>query len=107
MNSYRDSAPKRYGSVAEQQDAIWARRSIIGSPPVTPLTGRTVNVKKGDVGQAFNAVNGILARNGVMRERRLRTRYEKPNQERRRKASERHRRRFADLVRQKIRLVSV
>lgn len=44
--------------------------------------------------------------NKVMLELRRGSRYEKPNQMRKRKASEAHRRRFADMIRQKVKLVS-
>lgn len=47
-----------------------------------------------------------MSRNKVVQELKMGERYEKPNQERRRKMSERHRRRFADMIRQKVRLVS-
>ena len=48
-----------------------------------------------------------LRRNNVRRELKLTERYEKPNQMRRRKRSERHRRRFADMIRKKVQLVRV
>ena len=49
----------------------------------------------------------IRDRNNVRRELKLNERYEKPNQMRRRKRSERHRRRFADMVRKKVQLVRI
>ena len=53
----------------------------------------------------YRNLMGTLRRNNVRRELRLEERYEKPNQKRRRLRSERHRRRFADMIRKKVQLV--
>lgn len=104
---YSESELKRSRRPLEDvQDEVWANRSIIGHPPVTPSTGRTVNVRKGNVSQAYQQMMGILSRNKVAKEHIMGRRYEKPNQERRRKQSERHRTRFANMIRQKVKLVS-
>jgi len=46
-----------------------------------------------------------LGRNSIKKELRLGEFYEKPSDRKRRLAMERHRRRFQELVRQKVRLV--
>ena len=74
--------------------------------PNNSTSGRTTNVVNGEVQGAFRMLSAALNRNQIRRELRLKDRYEKPNRERRRKESERHRRRFADMVRKKIQLVS-
>ncbi|KAE8234847.1 hypothetical protein CF326_g95 [Tilletia indica] len=73
--------------------------------PGEPTTGRSIAVQSGDVGRAYRTVMSILRKDDIRGELRRGERYEKPNQERRRKRSERHRRRFADLVRKKVQLV--
>ena len=55
----------------------------------------------------YRSLMATLRRNNVRRELKLTERYEKPNQMRRRKRSERHRRRFADMIRKKVQLVRV
>lgn len=98
----------------------WQNRVVFGAnlPGGTPSAGRTVEVSSDhgrhgsategeDVARAYAMMMGTLRRNNIRRELNLTQRYEKPNQERRRKRSERHRRRFADLVRKKVQLVSV
>lgn len=102
----------------------WQKRTVQGAhlPGGTPSAGRTVEVKSdhgspsqasaasnvegGDLARAYAIMMGTLRRNNIRRELALTQRFEKPNQERRRKRSERHRRRFADLVRKKVQLVS-
>lgn len=94
----------------EDLEAEWATRPIYGDPnwPATPYSGRSVNVNaSGDVNRAFIQLTNILGRNSVRRELKLGERFEKPNRERNRKKSERHRRRFADMVRRKVQLVSL
>ncbi|CAO1617308.1 unnamed protein product [Parajaminaea phylloscopi] len=91
--------------VEDLQDEAWADRTVIGPPPVTPYTGRTVNVRRGNVAASYNALSGLLNRNQVNRDWRKAMRYEKPNDERKRKASQRHRRRFANMIRQKVKMV--
>lgn len=92
----------------EDLEAAWANRPIYGDPswPAKPYSGRSVAVIGGDVNRAFMQLNQVLSRNNVRRELKLGDRYEKPNRERNRKKSERHRRRFADMVRRKVQLVS-
>ncbi|KAL9933132.1 hypothetical protein V8E36_007850 [Tilletia maclaganii] len=81
------------------------RRLLGGNEPHTTTSGRSILVNAGDVTRAFRQMNGALKRDDIRNELRRGERYEKPNQERRRKRSERHRRRFADLVRKKVQLV--
>ena len=97
-------------SLIEQLDAEFRDRPTFGmASPGTPTTGRSVSVNSafnGTSAYLYRQLSQILSRNNVRRELRLVERYEKPNQKRRRKRSERHRRRFADMVRKKIQLVS-
>lgn len=104
----RSAAPRR--NTREDLEAAWATRPVYGDPnwPATPYTGRSVALTPAnDVNRAFQQLSSLLARNSVRRELKLGDRYEKPNRERNRKKSERHRRRFADMVRRKVQLVSV
>ena len=88
-------------------------RTLDNEQPLSLYSGRTVVVGKYDkqnqssqLDKSWKRLNGILARNDVRRELILRDRYEKPNQMRRRLRSERHRRRFAEYIRQKVNLVN-
>jgi small subunit ribosomal protein MRP21 len=83
-----------------------ARNALERNPPPTPFTGRTVNVQNGDVGQAYNRLRSILARNSILREANMAERHEKRGVKRRRLASQRWRRVFANEVRKKVQLVS-
>ncbi len=74
--------------------------------PTDSTTGRSQPVNSGDVNGAYRLMSAVLNRNKIRTELRLGDRYEKPNQMRRRKESERHRRRFADMIRKKVQLVS-
>ncbi|CDR98828.1 related to MRP21-mitochondrial ribosomal protein of the small subunit [Sporisorium scitamineum] len=92
----------------EDLEADWAARAVYGEPswPATPFSGRSIRVTpQADPARAYAQLSVLLRRNNVRQELRLQQRYEKPNQERRRKKSERHRRRFADMVRGKVQLV--
>lgn len=109
-------APRRDGSssvssMVEQLDAEFRDRPTFGLPkPCTPTTGRSLSMTStynNTSATLYRQLSQILNRNNVRRELRLNERYEKPNQMRRRKRSERHRRRFADMVRKKVQLVRV
>lgn len=92
----------------EDLEADWAARAVHGEPswPATPFSGRSIRVTpQADPSRAYAQLAVLLKRNNVRQELRLQQRYEKPNVERRRKKSERHRRRFADMVRKKVQLV--
>lgn len=94
---------------AEAQEEIWLLQPTFGAghAPARPSDGRVVEVdrRRGDVARSYSQLNSILRRNNVRHELALGERYEKPNQRRRRLASERHRRRFANMVREKVQLV--
>lgn len=96
-------------SMIEQLDMDFRERPTFGlSKPSTPITGRSVsmpNAYNNTSATLYRQISQILNRNNVRRELRLNDRYEKPNQKRRRKRSERHRRRFADMIRKKLQLV--
>ena len=109
-------APRRddssnVSSMVEQLDAEFRDRPTFGLPkPCTPTTGRSLSMTStynNTSATLYRQLSQILNRNNVRRELRLNERYEKPNQMRRRKRSERHRRRFADMVRKKVQLVRV
>lgn len=93
----------------EEFEAVWTRRALLGADkPAKPMAGRSCDVDgvQIDAARGYGILNSILGRNNVRYELRLKERYEKPNQEKRRLRSQRHRRRFADAVRQKVQLVS-
>ena len=83
----------------------WEIASIMSEKQIASLqkpagiySGRSVEVVRHNVSQAFWAVNKILTQNNVRRELRRAERHEKPTDMRRRLKSERHRKRFADQV---------
>lgn len=99
-------------SMIDQLDAEFRQRPTFGLPtPATPTTGRSVSATNsfggGSAAMLYRSLMATLRRNNVRRELKLTERYEKPNQMRRRKRSERHRRRFADMIRKKVQLVRV
>lgn len=90
-------------------EEVWKYRHLRGpAQPAKPSAGRSCDIDGANVDAAkgFRYLNSILGRNNVRFELRLGERYEKPNQTRRRLRSVRHRRRFADAVRQRVQLVS-
>ncbi|MCO5590112.1 hypothetical protein L7F22_044081 [Adiantum nelumboides] len=92
----------------EQMEDTWRKRKTYGPDrPALPSDGRSIAVSNsGDLARAMTNLNSIFRVNNIRTELRLGERYEKPNQKRRRLASERHRRRFAHMVREKVQLVS-
>jgi len=73
--------------------------------PGTAYTSRSVRVDRGEVGSAFRRLNAILRRNDVKKEL-SNERYEPPSAKRRRLMSTRHRRRFAEMMKQKVELAA-
>ncbi|KAI9509360.1 hypothetical protein F5148DRAFT_978358, partial [Russula earlei] len=69
-------------------------------------SGRSIEVRNGDVADALNRLQYALRRNRVLPELRLAARHEKKGYKRRRLNSERWRRRFAHEVRKKVQLVN-
>jgi len=67
--------------------------------------GRSFPVVNGNFISAYARVMTTLRENNVRRELRLTERFEKPTDRRRRLRSERHRRRFADMISQKVKVV--
>jgi len=68
--------------------------------------GRSVNVTEFvPLRIALGRLGRILGQNNMRKELRLVERYEKPTDKRRRLKSERHRRRFAEMIAQKVRVV--
>ncbi|CAO1615358.1 unnamed protein product [Jaminaea pallidilutea] len=95
-------------SIEERQERAWSTRTPCNGGPFTPRSGRMVyhNANRTtDLSYTYGRLRRILMNNKVMLELRRGSRYEKPNQMRKRKASEAHRRRFADMIRQKVKLV--
>lgn len=91
----------------EEMEHEWQTRKVQGPERnALPSDGRSVTVINHDLGRAMSNLNNIFRVNNIRNELRLGERYEKPNQKRRRLASERHRRRFAHMVREKVQLVS-
>ncbi|WFD00285.1 hypothetical protein MYAM1_003033 [Malassezia yamatoensis] len=98
------------GSSLERLEEEFRERKTIGPPaPATPTSGRTVSATNSygntSATMLYRNLMSTLRRNSVRRELRLGERYEKPNQKRRRLRSERHRRRFADMIRKKVQLI--
>lgn len=71
----------------------------------TPYTGRTVTVQNGNVQQALRKLNTILYENNVRKQSRDQAYFEKPTLARRRIKQQRHYRKFAQAVREKVQLV--
>lgn len=71
----------------------------------TPYTGRTVTVQNGNVNQALRKLNTILYENNVRKQSRDQAYFEKPTLARRRVKQQRHYRKFAQAVREKVQLV--
>lgn len=67
-------------------------------PTGTPYSGRSVDVGNKGFAGAYRILQARLSRNRIKRELRLAEYHEKGSERRRRLKSERHRRRFADLV---------
>ena len=106
-SAYELSVATRKRTELEEMEHTWSSRKIYGPDHnAVPSAGRSVPVAKGDLARAMANLNSIFRINNVRTELRLGERYEKPNQKRRRLASERHRRRFAHMVREKVQLVS-
>ena len=61
-------------------------------------SGRSVQARDGNFAGAYRRLSGILGRNRIKKELRLGEHHEKGSERSRRLKSERHRRRFADLV---------
>ncbi|KAL7422454.1 hypothetical protein Q5752_003102 [Cryptotrichosporon argae] len=72
--------------------------------PGSAYSGRS-SAARGGYAAAYGRVMGALQRAGVRRELRLQEYYEKPSKRKVRLASERHRRRFQEEVRQRVQMV--
>lgn len=108
--SSSESASGLSTSIMDQLESEFRARPTIGpAKPATTTTGRSVSAANSygnnSAAMLYRNLMGTLRRNNVRRELRLEERYEKPNQKRRRLRSERHRRRFADMIRKKVQLV--
>ena len=84
-------------------DAWWKMRSNSSENQLDPgnqYSGRTLVVRGANKGFAkqFKQLGGVLARSNIKTELRIAEFYEKPSDRRRRVESERHRRRFQQLV---------
>lgn len=104
-------APRNSRNAMEELEREFRERATLGFPePAKPTTGRSFAASpsmanKVPAAVLYRNLMATLRRNNVRYELRLGERYEKPNQMRRRKRSERHRRRFADMIRKKVQLV--
>ncbi|WFD36703.1 hypothetical protein MCUN1_003590 [Malassezia cuniculi] len=105
------SAPVDPRHIMDDLEREFRERATLGfAEPAKPTTGRSfsaspTSANKVPAAVLYRNLMSTLRRNNVRYELRLGERYEKPNQMRRRKRSERHRRRFADMVRKKVQLV--
>ncbi|KAF9519972.1 hypothetical protein BS47DRAFT_914393 [Hydnum rufescens UP504] len=96
-------------------EVAWERRSESERQKIQNLrndnvavgiySGRSFDVKAQNVPTAYSRVMGILSRNAVRKELRLAERHEKPTDKRRRLRRERHRRRFAEMIKNKVQVV--
>jgi ribosomal protein S21 len=89
---------------ATDPDSWWSARAIGSSPnsnrlPGNQYTGRSIQIKGGrGFQQAYRQLMGVLSRTGVRNDVRNSEYYEKPHVMRNRQKSERHRRRFQEMV---------
>lgn len=90
---------------AEFEEAFQARPLRGYTVNFTPYTGRTVPVRYGNVQAALRQLNLILKDNNVRRQYRNQEYFEKPTTARRRIKKQRHYRKFAQAVREKVQLV--
>lgn len=80
-------------------ESLVRSRPLSFSPAYDQFEGRRESVLGGNVASAYRKLQTRLTRNQIKKTLRLQIRYEKPTVARRRIQSERHRRRFAMLVR--------
>ncbi|KZT32659.1 hypothetical protein SISSUDRAFT_972305, partial [Sistotremastrum suecicum HHB10207 ss-3] len=73
--------------------------------PDNAYSGRSIQIKDGELSSAWMYLQRILRDNNVRAEATAQQRHEKEGPKRRRLRSERWRRRFAEEVRKKVRLV--
>jgi ribosomal protein S21 len=66
--------------------------------PGNQYSGRSIVARDGNFTAAYRRLSGIMNRNKIRKELRLGEHHEKGSERRRRLKSERHRRRFAELV---------
>ncbi|RXK42306.1 hypothetical protein M231_00296 [Tremella mesenterica] len=94
-------------SVNPDPNAWWNLPSI-GGTPWNQFSGRSMSrLKKNSLLASMGAVMGEMTKSG-MRAELMRWRFhERPSEEKRRRRSERHRRRFQEMVREKVRLVNI
>lgn len=107
-SSSTSTSSSSFQSFVQAAESNFKRRITLGqSSPNDPTSGRQILVNKHEVEKAYRQLSNVIRRNNLRWELKLGERYEKPNQTKRRKRSERHRRRFKDLVRSKVQLVSM
>ncbi|WWC63592.1 ribosomal protein S21 [Kwoniella dejecticola CBS 10117] len=74
--------------------------------PTTVATGRSITVPRGgEFTSSYKRLQGLLRQSNLKKELRLQEFHEKPSVRRRRLISERHRRRFKEMVRTKVQQV--
>ncbi|WWC71297.1 mitochondrial 37S ribosomal protein bS21m [Kwoniella pini CBS 10737] len=91
---------------------IWWKKLSINSNsynfgfPTNISTGRSITVPKGgEFNSSYKRLQGLLRQSNLKKELRLQEFHEKPSVKRRRLISERHRRRFKEMVRTKVQQV--
>ncbi|WVR09386.1 ribosomal protein S21 [Kwoniella sp. DSM 27419] len=98
-------------SASSDPDAWWRKLSKVRQEqlrgyPTSTSTGRSVFLPRGgDLSTALRRLNGLLRNSNMKKELRLGEFHEKPSVRRRRLISERHRRRFREMVRTKVQQV--
>ncbi|WVQ95197.1 ribosomal protein S21 [Kwoniella sp. CBS 9459] len=98
-------------SSPEDAEAWWRETSRQASNhkrgyPTTIFTGRSIPVtRNGEFMTAYKRLQGLIRNSNMKKEARLTEYHEKPSVRRRRLISERHRRRFKEMVRTKVQQV--
>ncbi|OCF32644.1 ribosomal protein S21 [Kwoniella heveanensis CBS 569] len=98
-------------SSSNDPEAWWRERSNQAAQekkgyPTTISTGRSIPVSRnGDFMTAYKRLQGLIRNSNLKKEARLTEYHEKPSVRRRRLISERHRRRFKEMVRTKVQQV--
>ncbi|WWC90427.1 ribosomal protein S21 [Kwoniella dendrophila CBS 6074] len=114
LSQDNDEGDKIYGSNSNnnssERENWWIKASRtsqdLGGYPTNQSTGRSILVtKNGEFLTAYKRLQGLLRQSNLKKELRLQEFHEKPSVKKRRLLSERHRRRFKEMVRAKVQQV--
>jgi ATP-dependent RNA helicase MSS116 len=93
-----DLAPEEFEAKGDHSRQDEPARPIVFNKSGNQYSGRSIEAREGNFIGAYRRLSGILSRNRVRKELRLNEYHEKGSEMKRRLKSERHRRRFQDLV---------